>query len=81
MRTLAADAIFAAMILPAQEPSRPLPARAEAVRKEMGYGEGKLKPGDTAPDFQLRRVKSKMKIRLSAFRGRKPVALVFGSYT
>ncbi len=49
--------------------------------KEMGHGEGKLKPGDFAPDFELRRVRSKKKVRLSAFRGKKPVALIFGSYT
>jgi len=47
----------------------------------MGHGEGKLKPGDMAPDFELRRVKLKKSLRLSAFRGKKPVALVFASYT
>ena len=81
MRTFAAALIFAAIILPGQEPTRPLSARAKAVMKEMGHGEGKLKPGDPAPDFSLRRVKSKKKVRLSAFRNKKPVALIFGSYT
>ena len=81
MRALAAAVIFAAIVLPAQEPARPLSAKAKAVMKEMGHGEGKLKPGDVAHDFKLRRVKSKKKIKLSAFRGKKPVALGFESYT
>ena len=80
MRHLAA-VILSAIILCAEEPARPVSAKAKAVMKEMGHGEGKLKPGDMAPDFKLRRVKSKKKLRLSAFRGKKPVALVFGSYT
>ena len=80
MRTPAA-VILSTILLCAQEPARPLSAKAKAVMKEMGHGEGKLKPGDVAPDFKLRRLKSKMKIKLSAFRGKKPVALGFGSYT
>ena len=80
MRHLAA-VILSAIILCAEEPARPVSAKAKAVMKEMGHGEGTLKPGDMAPDFKLRRVKSKKKLRLSAFRGKKPVALVFGSYT
>ena len=80
MRTPAA-ANLSAIILCAQELARPLSAKAKAVIKEMGHGEGKLKPGDVAPDFKLRRVKSKKKIKLSAFRGKRPVALGFESYT
>ena len=37
--------------------------------------------GDMAPDFALRDVNGENPVRLSEFRGRKPVALVFGSYT
>ena len=81
MRPFFAALIFGAIILPGQEPERPHSAKAKAVMKEMGHGEGKLKPGDFAPDFELRRVRSKKKVRLSAFRGKKPVALIFGSYT
>jgi len=81
MRTFAAAAVLFAIVLCAQEPVRRHSAKAEAVRKEMGHGEGKLKPGDMAPDFELRRVKLKKSLRLSAFRGKKPVALVFASYT
>ena len=39
------------------------------------------KVGDAAPDFELQDVTGENPVRLSDFRGRKPVALVFGSYT
>jgi hypothetical protein len=37
--------------------------------------------GADAPDFKLPRLGSAEQVQLSAFRGRKPVALIFGSYT
>jgi hypothetical protein len=37
--------------------------------------------GADAPDFELPRLGSAERVRLSQFRGRKPVALIFGSYT
>lgn len=39
------------------------------------------KAGDEAPDFELRDAKGNDQVRLSDFRGKKPVALAFGSYT
>lgn len=39
------------------------------------------KPGDVAPDFELRDVNGENPVRLSDFRGQKPVALIFGSFT
>ncbi|MBW1997630.1 MAG: redoxin domain-containing protein [Deltaproteobacteria bacterium] len=39
------------------------------------------KVGDMAPDFELRDVNGENPIRLSDFRNRKPVALIFGNYT
>jgi len=42
---------------------------------------GKLQVGDPAPDFELSLLKADGGVRLSAWRGKKPVALVFGSYT
>jgi hypothetical protein len=42
---------------------------------------GVLKPGDTAPDFELPTLDRQATVRLSSFRGSRPVALVFGSYT
>jgi hypothetical protein len=45
------------------------------------HREGTLNPGQLAPDFTLKRLHSEKTLRLSSFRGVKPVALVFGSYT
>ncbi len=42
---------------------------------------GVLRPGVTAPDFSLPTLDHKDTVRLSSFRGSKPVVLVFGSYT
>jgi len=39
------------------------------------------KVGDMAPDFELSDANGENALRLSDFRGKKPVALVFGSYT
>ncbi len=37
--------------------------------------------GEIAPDFELRDVNGENPVHLSDFRGQKPVALVFGSFT
>jgi hypothetical protein len=42
---------------------------------------GHLAVGETAPDFDLRTADKSSRVRLSSFRGQKPVVLVFGSYT
>jgi hypothetical protein len=39
------------------------------------------KVGDLAPDFELQDPDGNVRVRLSDFRGKRPVALVFGSYT
>jgi len=39
------------------------------------------KVGDLAPDFELHDVSGNERVRLSEFRQRKPVALIFGSFT
>ncbi len=39
------------------------------------------KIGDLAPDFELLDVTGELSIKLSDFRGKKPVALIFGSFT
>lgn len=46
------------------------------VRDETGP-----KVGEEAPDFHLKRLGSEERVSLSDFRGRRPVALAFGSYT
>ena len=40
-----------------------------------------LQVGDPAPDFTLLDPQGKRKVTLSDFRGKKPVVLIFGSYT
>lgn len=42
---------------------------------------GHLKIGDPAPDFALKTANSSEVVRLSSFRGREPVVLIFGSHT
>jgi uncharacterized membrane protein len=42
---------------------------------------GHIHAGDAAPDFTLPILDSHDTVTLSSFRGRQPVALVFGSYT
>lgn len=37
--------------------------------------------GSDAPDFKLPHLGGAEQVQLSSFRGRKPVALIFGSYT
>lgn len=39
------------------------------------------KVGDLAPDFKLADSDDLVSVRLSSFRGQKPVALIFGSFT
>ena len=42
---------------------------------------GALDVGSMAPDFSLPLLHRAETVRLSAFRGKRPVALIFGSYT
>ena len=42
---------------------------------------GALEVGQAAPDFDLQTLDKSARIRLSSFRGERPVLLVFGSYT
>ena len=58
--------------------SEELQQRLDAVirREQMGPHNG-----ETPPDFNLKRMGSEERVRLSGFKGKKPVALVFGSYT
>lgn len=42
---------------------------------------GRLQVGDPAPDFTLKTLDRSATVRLSSFRGDRPVVLVFGSYT
>jgi hypothetical protein len=42
---------------------------------------GRLKVGDQAPDFALKTSDRSQVVRISSFRGREPVVLIFGSHT
>jgi len=42
---------------------------------------GQLKVGDPAPDFALKTADTSQEVRLSSFRGQRPVVLIFGSHT
>ena len=55
--------------------------RREAKAWQQKYDTKAPKVGDLAPDFELRDVNGENPIRLSDFRGVKPVALIFGSFT
>jgi len=52
---------------------------APAAKKE--FDEQKLELGDVAPDFELKRRDGNGVMKLSSFKGEKPVVLVFGSIT
>jgi hypothetical protein len=43
--------------------------------------ESRLRVGDTAPDFKLQTMEGDRAVELSSFKGKRPVVLVFGSYT
>jgi hypothetical protein len=58
-----------------------LKTRKEMRKWQKTYNALAPKAGDVAPDFELYDTKRENLIRLSNFRGKKPVALIFGSYT
>jgi peroxiredoxin len=41
----------------------------------------RLPAGSPAPDFNLLGVEDEYRVRLSSFRGHRPVVLIFGSFT
>jgi hypothetical protein len=57
----------------------------EAREEWLRFREDKVtlapRAGDPAPDFELPRRGSFERVRLSSFAGKRPVALIFGSYT
>jgi hypothetical protein len=58
----------------------PQEKRAE-LKQYMAARKDKFQAGDPAPDFRLKVRGGEQTVALSSFRGRRPVALVFGSYT
>ncbi len=55
--------------------------RQSARRWQFRYDDNAPKVGDIAPDFSLLDSNGQNPVRLSDFRHKKPVALVFGSFT
>jgi len=72
--------VTARQVLEAQEgtlsPHLRMALEAVVARDEMGP-----QVGDYPPDFSLKRLDADTRVRLSSFRDKRPVALVFGSYT
>ena len=62
-----------------------MPSTVHYIKKEKAwqkkYDANAPKVSDEALDFELTDVSGEIQVRLSDFRGRKPVALVFGSFT
>jgi len=55
--------------------------RKEATEWQKKYDAIAPKVGDVAPDFELSDINGENPVRLTSFRGQKPVALIFGSFT
>jgi hypothetical protein len=68
-------ALAADVLLPAIE------WRGEELSWQLASDPRSPKVGDLAPDFELQDPEGVTRVRLSDFRGKRPVALVFGSYT
>jgi peroxiredoxin len=55
--------------------------RQEANNWQKRFNAQAPKIGDIAPDFELYDIAGENQIRLSQYRGKQPVALIFGSFT
>lgn len=80
-RTLTLTCLLGIVATPleAQQQTRPGEINTPPARGERQPD--KLKVGDLAPDFTLPMVKVKGEVKLSSFRDKKPVVLIFASYT
>ena len=62
-----------------------MPSTVQYIKKEKAwqrkYDANAPRVGDMAPDFELTDTSGQHQVRLSDFRGQKPVAMVFGSFT
>ncbi len=61
--------------------TKTLKDRQEAKAWQREHDQAAPRVGDLAPDFTLRDANGENPVRLSDFRGKKPVALIFGSFT
>ena len=55
--------------------------RAKMIKEMMNKPDGAPKVGDKAPLFKLKSLDGKTETELKAFKDKKPVVLIFGSYT
>ncbi len=55
--------------------------RKDATAWQRKFNSQAPKIGDVAPDFLLKDSNGDNPVRLSDFKGKKPVALIFGSFT
>ena len=55
--------------------------RSDKMGAQKEFDRRAPKSGDLAPDFTLKDASGTRSVTLSDFRGKKPVALVFGSFT
>ncbi len=53
----------------------------DSIKWHRRYDRKAPKRGELTSDFELRDVSGVNPVRLSDFRGKKPVALIFGSFT
>jgi hypothetical protein len=78
---LAGVVLLAAAHGPADDKPKTLPGEKFTPAAKGERHADKLKTGDPAPDFTLADPTGKTEVTLSAFKGKKPVVLVFGSCT
>ena len=92
LRTLAAAAVVATLAFMLWERDDPATLTSRILFKAADWRAHELdwqltndvkspKVGDPAPDFELHDPSGEKSVRLSSFFGKRPVALVFGSYT
>lgn len=58
-----------------------VPFRSKLLKRQVELNRLSPKAGDLAPDFTLSDISGTKSISLSNYRGKKPVALIFGSFT
>jgi hypothetical protein len=66
----------------AQRPGQSRPGNARRdLQERMRPTDNGLRVGDQAPDFKLKALDGQEEFELGSFAGKKPVLLIFGSYT
>jgi len=66
---------------PAKQPSHTFRNHIEEMAWQVHFDKLSPKLGMDAPDFELFDASGKESFKLSSFEGKKPVALIFGSFT